>query len=247
MAEYQKLNSQIELIQTNEMKELKTMTDLGSHFYAQAHIQDTTFIYVNVGFGFHVQFTLNEAKDFIKKKEEHLQKQADKHSGEADKIRAHIKMLRTVDWILYCYFLSHIPITLLLDLQAIYPPNWVPQPLLDITTRYIDILNDPLMNPIKNVHMYWFKSFVFCEAFLQLPFFFVAAYGVYHKKLWIRLPLVVYGTHVATTVIPCLAEIAWGSKLNYFQTFGLLSLYLPYFLIPLLAIIDSVITLHQLY
>jgi prefoldin subunit 5 len=36
--------------------------------------QDTTFIYVNVGFGFHVQFTLNEAKDFIKKKEEHLQK-----------------------------------------------------------------------------------------------------------------------------------------------------------------------------
>ena len=189
--------------------------------------------------------------------------------------------LRTVDWILYCYFLSHIPITLLLDLQAIYPPNWVPQPLLDITTRYIDILNDPLMNPIKNVHMYWFKSFVFCEAFLQLPFFFVAAYGVYHSKLIIYTPLtynihflyqknfgfdyhqqvsisiedirvttyafLVYGTHVATTVIPCLAEIAWGSKLNYFQTFGLLSLYLPYFLIPLLAIIDSVITLHQLY
>lgn len=102
--------------------------------------------------------------------------------------------LRTVDWILYCYFLSHIPITLLLDLQAIYPPNWVPQPLLDITTRYIDILNDPLMNPIKNVHMYWFKSFVFCEAFLQLPFFFIAAYGVYHSKLIIYTPLT-YNIH----------------------------------------------------
>ncbi|KAG1469374.1 hypothetical protein G6F56_003294 [Rhizopus delemar] len=79
-------------MQTNNMKELKLMTDLGSQFYAQAHIPDTTYIYVNVGFGFHIQFTLDEAKKFIKKKEEQLQKQAEKHSNEADKIRAHIKM-----------------------------------------------------------------------------------------------------------------------------------------------------------
>lgn len=34
---------------------------------------DTRYIYVNVGFGFHVQFTLDEAKAFIVKKEAHLQ------------------------------------------------------------------------------------------------------------------------------------------------------------------------------
>ncbi|KAI9280688.1 Prefoldin subunit-domain-containing protein [Sporodiniella umbellata] len=91
--EYRKLHSQIDLMQSDNAKELKLMTDLGSQFYAQAHIPDTTHIYVNVGFGFHVQFTLNEAKTFIEKKEKQLQKQADKHSSEADKIRAHIKMV----------------------------------------------------------------------------------------------------------------------------------------------------------
>ena len=35
---------------------------------------DTKYIYVNVGFGFHVQFTLDEAKNFIDKKEQQLQR-----------------------------------------------------------------------------------------------------------------------------------------------------------------------------
>ncbi|KAI9491343.1 Prefoldin subunit-domain-containing protein [Zychaea mexicana] len=92
ISEYQKLKSQIELIQQNELDELKTMVDLGTQFYVQAHIPDTKYIYVNVGFGFHVQFTLDEAKKFIDKKEKQLQSTADKYSEEADKIRAHIKM-----------------------------------------------------------------------------------------------------------------------------------------------------------
>ncbi|KAI8099465.1 Prefoldin alpha-like protein [Halteromyces radiatus] len=93
ISEYQKLKSQIELIQKGEHKELKTMVDLGSQFYVQAHVPDTTYIYVNVGFGFHVQFTLDEAKVFIDKKEQRLQSSVDKYTEEADKIRAHIKMV----------------------------------------------------------------------------------------------------------------------------------------------------------
>lgn len=87
-----------------------------------------------------------------------------------------------MDQILYYYFISHIPITLLFDLQAIYPKTWVPQLLLDTNTRYVDILNDPFMNATLNTHLYWFKSFVFCEAFLQLPFFFIAIYGISHSN-----------------------------------------------------------------
>ncbi|KAG2200696.1 hypothetical protein INT46_008820 [Mucor plumbeus] len=92
ISEYQKLNTQIETIQENKLDELKTMVDLGSQFFVQAHVPDTKYIYVNVGFGFHVQFTLEEAKKFIEKKVIHLQGMADKHTAEADKIRAHIKM-----------------------------------------------------------------------------------------------------------------------------------------------------------
>ena len=34
----QKLKTQIELIQENDMKEMKTMVDLGTQFYVQAHM-----------------------------------------------------------------------------------------------------------------------------------------------------------------------------------------------------------------
>ncbi|CAO3639234.1 unnamed protein product [Mucor hiemalis] len=79
ISEYQKLKAQIETIEENKLTELK-------------QCPDTQYIYINVGFGFHVQFTLAEAKEFIRKKELHLQGLADKHTVEADKIRAHIKM-----------------------------------------------------------------------------------------------------------------------------------------------------------
>ncbi|RUP48159.1 UXT-like protein [Jimgerdemannia flammicorona] len=93
ISEYLKLKSQIEVIQENNLKEMKTMVDLGSNFYVQAKIPDTTYIYVNVGFGFHVQMTLEEAKNFVGKKEAQLQKRADKHTEEAAKIRANIKLV----------------------------------------------------------------------------------------------------------------------------------------------------------
>ncbi|RUS31686.1 hypothetical protein BC938DRAFT_477316 [Jimgerdemannia flammicorona] len=122
ISEYLKLKSQIEVIQENNLKEMKTMVDLGSNFYVQAKMYvigldntygyvkiiafqlsfhplgshcrpDTTYIYVNVGFGFHVQMTLEEAKNFVGKKEAQLQKRADKHTEEAAKIRANIKLV----------------------------------------------------------------------------------------------------------------------------------------------------------
>ncbi|KAI9280689.1 transmembrane protein 6/97 [Sporodiniella umbellata] len=158
-----------------------------------------------------------------------------------------VDSLRSVDKILLYYFASHIPITLLFDLQAIYPIDWVPQSLIDINNRYISILDDPLMNPAKNSQMFWFKSFVFCEAILQLPFFFVAIYGIYYRKPWIRLPLIIYGTHVATTVIPCISEVLFEASLELFQTIGLLCLYMPYFLVPLIAAVDSILIVHRLY
>ncbi|KAG2183388.1 hypothetical protein INT43_006394 [Umbelopsis isabellina] len=88
-----KLKAQIETIQTNDLKEMKTMVDLGSNFYAQAKIPDTRYIYINVGFGFHVQMTLKEALVFIEKKNKQLQNRADKYSEEAAKIRANIKLV----------------------------------------------------------------------------------------------------------------------------------------------------------
>lgn len=51
-----------------------------------------------------------------------------------------------------------------------------------------------------------------------------------------------------TTVIPCLVELVFNQKLFGITTFQrncLLALYFPYFLIPLLAVIDSSIRITQ--
>lgn len=85
---------------------------------------------------------------------------------------------RPVDWILFVYFTTHIPITIFFDLQAIYSINLVPTFLQQLNGTYIKLLADPFMNTITPTN-YWFSTFIYCEAFFQLPFFFFAAYGVF--------------------------------------------------------------------
>ncbi|KAG0332538.1 hypothetical protein BG004_001206 [Podila humilis] len=97
-SEYLKLAKDIEIIKSNGLKEMKTQVDIGSNFYVQAKIPDTQYIFVNVGFGFHAQLTLDEALEFISKKEEQLNRhvehgKAEAYTQKASKIRAHIKLV----------------------------------------------------------------------------------------------------------------------------------------------------------
>lgn len=105
--------------------------------------------------------------------------------------------LRVLEIIFFLYFATHIPITLFIDLQALLPEHVYPQqvgvtngrivfishfytltvlPLLqlkDVLRWYSEEFKDPMVvDPPE-----WFKSFIFCEAFLQLPFFPIAAYA----------------------------------------------------------------------
>ena len=53
-------------------------------------------IFVSVGFGFFVEFTLDEALGFIDKKATLLTDQADSLTKSASEIKAHIKVKRTL-------------------------------------------------------------------------------------------------------------------------------------------------------
>ncbi len=76
-------------------------------------------------------------------------------------------------WIFIIYFVSHIPITICVDMQGLFGAHY-PQALKDLLAWYINQYNDTLMQypPI------WFKSFLVAEATLQFPFFFAAAYAL---------------------------------------------------------------------
>ncbi|XP_040194366.1 sigma intracellular receptor 2 [Rana temporaria] len=149
---------------------------------------------------------------------------------------------RLLEWIFFFYFFSHIPITLLVDLQAVLPSAWYPQQLLDLMRWYTATFKDHLMrNPPP-----WFMSFVYCEAIVQLPFFPVAAYAFLKGGCrWIRVPAIVYSSHVATTVLAILAHLLFGDfpktkeldSPTQQERLTLVTIYAPYLVIPVLILV----------
>jgi len=94
-AEYLKLKTVIERISAAPSTQdgLKAKVDLGCNFYAQARVEDASMIFLDVGLGFHVQLTLNEALSAIDVKTKHLHDKADKLTLQANKIKAQIRIV----------------------------------------------------------------------------------------------------------------------------------------------------------
>ncbi|XP_032284564.1 sigma intracellular receptor 2 [Halichoerus grypus] len=152
---------------------------------------------------------------------------------------------RGLEWLLGLYFLSHVPITLLLDLQVVLPREFYPVELTNLLKWYTKEFKDPLLQAPPT----WFKSFLFCELVFQLPFFPIATYAFLRGgRRWIRTPAIIYSVHTMTTLIPILSTFLFDdfSKASGFKGQGpktfherltLLSVYAPYFLIPLMLLL----------
>ncbi|XP_029028140.1 sigma intracellular receptor 2 [Betta splendens] len=150
--------------------------------------------------------------------------------------------VRVLELIFFLYFASHIPITLFIDLQALLPGHVYPEPLQALLRWYAEEFKDPMV--LDPPH--WFKSFIFCEALLQMPFFPVAAYAFLKGGCkWIRTPAIVYSTHVATSLIPILAHILFyefpvkphAGPQTLQERWLLMSIYAPYLLVPVLILL----------
>ena len=139
-------------------------------------------------------------------------------------------MNSTLRTVFLAYFITHIPISLVLDFQALlgayYPPI-----LKSLYSWYTAQFQDHLMatKPL------WLQSFILAEVILQFPLFFFFIRGLmkkeYHK---IKIPGIIYGAHVATTVWAILAETIISDKNSTNEKIILTSFYFPYFLVPVL-------------
>eukprot|EP00850_Spirogloea_muscicola_P009131 SM000050S17056 [mRNA] locus=s50:645771:646680:+ [translate_table: standard] len=87
------LAKSIGLIQQQKLTRMRSMVSLGSEVYMQADVPDTSRIFVNVGLGFHVEFTLPEAISFAATKEQHLKKRADAQTARIVDLKAQIKLV----------------------------------------------------------------------------------------------------------------------------------------------------------
>ena len=132
------------------------------------------------------------------------------------------------------FFATHILATVCLDMQALpIVGSLYPTVLKDLLHFYITTFKDPLISKQPP----FLQSFIIAEAIFQLPFFFVVLYALIKKKNWIRIPSIFYGSHTATTVWAILYEFALSKEINTNTKLVLISLYYPYFLIPLILAI----------
>uniref|UniRef100_A0A7S0V657 EXPERA domain-containing protein n=1 Tax=Polytomella parva TaxID=51329 RepID=A0A7S0V657_9CHLO len=125
------------------------------------------------------------------------------------------------------FFLFHIPTTILIDSQGLIPRHLFPSWAVTLFDWHVAQNDDFLLRENRP----WFKSLVYCECFIQLPFFFLASYAFLKKRNWIRIPALIYGVHVSTTMAPILYEILFGDNFSD-KRYQLALIYAPYLAIP---------------
>lgn len=137
-----------------------------------------------------------------------------------------------------CYFVTHVPITALMDAQAVLPRELFPSFAIAMYDWHVETHQDILLaNPPA-----WFRSLIVCELLFQLPFFLYATRVLYYCIDLAVVPpfakrlFVVYGAHVATTLVPIFSTFYASPSLTSRQCAVLSLLYAPYFMVPVALI-----------
>ncbi|KAJ3543229.1 hypothetical protein NM688_g5883 [Phlebia brevispora] len=160
-----------------------------------------------------------------------------------------------MDFVYFIFFMIHLPATLLVDLQAIYPTSLTPSLIAKIPEFYVGMSRDPLIGGAMGyfgepANYVWFKSFLLLEAIFQVPVFILGMRGLLKDSKKIYTLLLIYAASTATTTLACLAvllatpltaDASLAPKtvsITPEQRLLLLSSYIPFFIIPLVMTID---------
>ena len=93
IASYETLKTCIEKMKQTPTGEMKALSDLGCNFYCKAKVLDTSKMCVEVGLGFFVELTLDEAHRFVERKLEMLKRECEMITEEATQINAKIRLV----------------------------------------------------------------------------------------------------------------------------------------------------------
>jgi len=176
---------------------------------------------------------------------------------------------RPLDLLYFLFFVVHLTATLIVDLQYLYPPSWIPGFMRNLLSFYINMSKDPLMGGVTGLlgdstHLMWFKTFIMLEVFFQVPVFILGLRGLYRGSRSIYPLFLLYGASAATATLACVTTVIQmpsvryipGSNipilensvgaLTYEQRFMLLSSYVPFFLVPLIMAVDMALRVGKL-
>ncbi|KAH8997263.1 transmembrane protein 6/97, partial [Lactarius akahatsu] len=183
---------------------------------------------------------------------------------------------RPIDLFYFIFFVVHIPATLLIDCQAIWPKHLIPESLQLLPPWYVGMSGDFLIGGAMGIlgngsGLAWFSVRLvpapsrhyqcdrrpFTACFNSL-LFVIGAYGLWKDSRGIYGLLVLYGASTCTTTYACVAAILdtpTTSAATIAQNVVsitpahrvmLLSSYVPFFLIPLFLAVDMAVRLQKL-
>ncbi|KAH9009819.1 transmembrane protein 6/97 [Lactarius hengduanensis] len=170
---------------------------------------------------------------------------------------------RPIDLLYFIFFVVHIPATLLIDFQAVWPKHLIPESLQLLPPWYVGMSGDFLVGGSMGIlgngsGLAWFKSFLYLEAVFQLPVFVIGAYGLWKDSRGIYGLLVLYGASTCTTTYACIAAILEAPttsaatiaqnvvSVTPAQRSMLLFSHAPFFVIPLFLAVDMAVRLQKL-
>ena len=97
-AEYLELRNNIERLMDrseDEGKGFRAMMNVGCDCFVEAAVDDASFVFVDVGFGFYPQLTLREALRFIETKQARLTEETELLTQEIARIRGSLRLLES--------------------------------------------------------------------------------------------------------------------------------------------------------
>ncbi|KAG0148280.1 hypothetical protein CROQUDRAFT_75529 [Cronartium quercuum f. sp. fusiforme G11] len=153
---------------------------------------------------------------------------------------------------LYISFLAvHAIATIAIDVQPIAPAALIPTLFKNLMNFYQSVSNDPLMIGASSgdPKYLWFRWFLAHEFIFFLPAYVFGIRGLLRDDPAIYPLLLAYGAAATTTTATCLVDLCFGSdsmSLTTEQFILLLSSYVPFFLIPLIILIDMYLRIATL-
>lgn len=182
---------------------------------------------------------------------------------------------RTLDRVWFVYYLLHIPITLGLDAQSVFPPAIIPTALHNLNEWYKAWSRDPIINNAGtgSRQWAWLDVFLHAEVGVQVPCFVLGAWWLWKNDKRAYPLTLLYAAHTATTLLPVLYYILTHNKhlstlpapvkssifaktpvlgdhlaapLTEFEIVSLLASYVPFLLIPVGMMLDMVHKLNGL-
>jgi len=149
---------------------------------------------------------------------------------------------RKLDLLYFVFFLTHIPIMLLVDLYPLYPNQIVPAFMTGIRKWYITTYDDQFF--IKPPA--WFITYMWLEAMYHFPISIWAVGALYRNDPKVPLHLLVFALEVAITTLTCVSDYLSWSPFSNEKKLQLGYLYVPYLALSVFMALDMIKRLDKI-